>query len=76
MAELKHCPFCKSTDIRKRITVSTGKTRCYGCGASISKCFYNMFGSIAEAKEVIDVVLTKAWNRRAKDAILDDKGLR
>ena len=67
MADILKCPFCGSADIRKRITISTGKVWCRGCGASISKVFYDMYGSIEEAKIEIDLILAKAWNRRATE---------
>lgn len=67
MDELKPCPYCGSDNIKKDITVNHGKIRCGKCGVSFSRCFYGMYGSLAEAKVEIDRVLTKVWNRRAED---------
>lgn len=78
MEELKPCPFCGSTDIKRYITGATGAYRrgvvkCKACGASISaeSGGYHDYPH-DDARETYDMAnrdarefVTSAWNRRA-----------
>ena len=65
--ELKPCPFCGSTDIRKLVTVFDCNIWCSECRGSIHRDNYMKCDTIRETLIDAEPEAVKAWNRRAED---------
>ena len=65
MAELKPCPFCGSTDIRRSITTSYCEIECHYCKATIGRgLFCGKYDCLEDAENDFGKEANKAWNTR------------
>ena len=67
MAELKPCPFCGGTDIRKLTTLFDCNIWCSECRGAIHRDNYIKRDSLAETLVDAETKAVEAWNRRAED---------
>lgn len=65
--ELKPCPFCGCTDIRKLVTVFDCNIWCSECRGSIHRDNYITHDSLAETLHDAEAEAVEAWNRRKRD---------
>jgi Lar family restriction alleviation protein len=65
--ELKPCPFCGGTDIRKLTTIIGCDILCRNCGATIQRTNFIVGNALAETLVDAEPEAIKAWNRRAED---------
>ena len=64
--ELKPCPFCGGTDIRKLVTVFDCNIWCADCRAGMHRDNYMKRDSIRETLFEAEEEVIEAWNRRTE----------
>ena len=69
--ELKPCPFCGGTDIRKIITIFDCDIWCADCKASMHRENYMKCDTIRETVSDAEPEAVKAWNRRYEPGEID-----